>query len=257
MAKIHTAERVSQTDASDNFVYQRSLLAYHYAAGMVSGDVLEIGTGSGYGVETISPKAKSFTTIDKHEPPVDITPYNNVTFRSMTVPPLTGFAPDSFDYVITFQVIEHIKNDRLMLEEIRRVLKPGGRLIISTPNKKMSITRNPWHVREYTVDEFKRLLGHSLTVEKAEGVFGKQNVNDYYEENKRSTAKVTRFDIFNMQWWLPRWMLQIPYDILNRRNRRKLLTQNSDLTAGIRMSDYYVAPADDACYDLLFTAIKK
>ena len=37
-----------------------------------------------------------------------------------------------------------------------------------------------------------------------------------------SQLKITRFDIFNLQYILPRWMLQIPYDILNRLNRKKL-----------------------------------
>ena len=58
MAKLHTAERVSQRDASDNFVFQRSILAYYKAAELVSGDVLEIGTGMGYGVDVIAPRAK-------------------------------------------------------------------------------------------------------------------------------------------------------------------------------------------------------
>ena len=43
MAKINTAERVS-AEASDNFVFQRSLLAYHAASARIAGDVLEIGT---------------------------------------------------------------------------------------------------------------------------------------------------------------------------------------------------------------------
>ena len=46
MAKVTTAERVSR-EASDNYVFQRSLLAYHYAAEIISGEVLEIGTGTG------------------------------------------------------------------------------------------------------------------------------------------------------------------------------------------------------------------
>ena len=54
MAKITTAERVSR-EASDNFVFQRSLLAYHAAAQRISGDVLEIGTGAGYGIEVVAP----------------------------------------------------------------------------------------------------------------------------------------------------------------------------------------------------------
>ena len=54
MAKINTAERVS-AEASDNFVFQRSLLAYHAAAERIAGEVLEIGTGAGYGIEVVRP----------------------------------------------------------------------------------------------------------------------------------------------------------------------------------------------------------
>ena len=45
---LQTAERVSARDASDNFLFQRSILAYYKAAQIVSGRVLEIGTGMGY-----------------------------------------------------------------------------------------------------------------------------------------------------------------------------------------------------------------
>ena len=49
MAKINTAERVS-AEASDNIVFQRSLLAYHAASARIAGDVLEDGAGAGYGI---------------------------------------------------------------------------------------------------------------------------------------------------------------------------------------------------------------
>ena len=50
---IQTAERVSQHDQSDNYVFQRSILAYHKAAEIVNGKVLELGTGMGYGIEIV------------------------------------------------------------------------------------------------------------------------------------------------------------------------------------------------------------
>ena len=58
MAKILTAERVSR-DISDNYVFQRSQLAYHEAARRISGDVLEIGTGTGYGIEIDAQKNRT------------------------------------------------------------------------------------------------------------------------------------------------------------------------------------------------------
>src|SRR5690606_5522584 len=134
MKFIQTAERVSQLDASDNYVYQRSLLAYAEASKWVSGDVLEIGTGSGYGIEMIASKASRFVTIDKFENNNVaglLQNYPNIEFRKMNIPPFEGIADNHFDFVITFQVIEHIKNDALFAKEIHRVLKPGGKLIVT------------------------------------------------------------------------------------------------------------------------------
>ena len=55
---------------------------------------------------------------------------------------------------------------------------------------------------------------------------------------------------------MPRWMLQIPYDILNRMNRRKLLRENTELTTSIRMDDYRIEPVGDGCFDLFYIAVK-
>ena len=147
MGRMATAERVC-AEASDNFVFQRSLLAYHAAAERIDGDVLEIGTGSGYGVEVIAPHARSFVTLDKHVPEAGSLPcLPHVRYMQATVPPLP-FADGSFDFVISFQVIEHIRRDVDFVREVHRVLRPGGQFIVTTPNAPMSLTRNPWHVRE-------------------------------------------------------------------------------------------------------------
>ena len=254
MAKIHTAERVSNRDASDNYVFQRSILAYYKAAELVNGDVLEIGTGMGYGVEVVAPAADKYVTIDKS------CAYNvelpaNAEFRQMTVPPL-DFADESFDYVISFQVIEHIKNDKEFVAEVSRVLRKGGKFIVSTPNAPMSLTRNPWHVREYTSEELKELLSKEFSQIDMMGVGGNEKIMEYYEANRRGVERITRFDILDLQHRLPRWMLQIPYDILNRLNRRRLLDQNNELTSSITMEDYSIEAVTEECFDLYFIAQK-
>lgn len=254
MSKIATAERVSR-DSSDNFVFQRSLLAYHAAAKRIGGEVLEIGTGAGYGIEVVAPHASRFVTIDKLPPATELIRQPGVEFRQTVVPPLP-FEDDSFDCVISFQVIEHIARDREFVREIRRVLRPGGKFIVTTPNAPMSLTRNPWHVREYRSEELRALLSAEFSAVESLGVFGNEKIMTYYEKNRRGVQRITRFDIFNLQHRLPRRLLQLPYDLLNRLNRRRLLTDNTDLTTSIRMDDYRLAPVADDCFDLFFVAEK-
>lgn len=250
---LKTAERVSQ-DVTDNFVYRRSRLAYMAAAELVGGEVLEIGTGTGYGIEIIAPHTTRFTTLDKHRSPKVNKLPRGVEFREAKVPPLP-FDDQTFDYVVSFQVIEHIKRDKEFVREVYRVLKRGGRFIVTTPNRPMSLTRNPWHVREYTSDELKALLSDFASVE-ARGVYGNDKVMAYYERNRESVRRIMRFDILKMQWWLPRWLLQLPYDILNRINRRGLHSRNRELTEGIREDDYDIREVGDSCFDLFYIAQK-
>ena len=73
--------------------------------------VLEIGTGTGYGVDIIAPNASEFVTLDKYRSErIDSLPAN-VRFVEATVPPLP-FEDETFDYVVSFQVIEHIKSHK-------------------------------------------------------------------------------------------------------------------------------------------------
>lgn len=257
MKIIQTAERVSHIDLSDNYVFQRSLLAYVEASKLVSGKVLEIGTGSGYGIDIISRFADKFVTIDKYNSNTSTTKNDNVEFIKMNVPPLKNIADHSFDFVISFQVIEHIKNDELFVKEIFRVLKDGGKFIVTTPNIEMTLTRNPWHIRVYTITELENLLLQDFQSVKKSGVFGNDKIKKYYDENKRSVEKITKYDFLNLQHRLPRQLLQISYDILNRRNRKKILKNNTSLVQEISMNDYYLDTAGDDCFDLFYVSEKK
>lgn len=253
MAKVTTAERVS-TDPSDNYVFQRSLLAYRHAANMVHGDVLEIGTGTGYGIKWLAPKSKRFITIDKDMPEA-LCQHAKSEFYQMEVPPI-DFDSNSFDYVVAFQVIEHIEDDMQFVREVARVLRPEGKFIVTTPNAPVSLTRNPWHVREYNADELRNLLECNFSTVEAFGVVGNDKVMEYYAKNRRSVERIARFDIFDLQHRLPRKLLQKPYDMLNRWNRKRLLRDNAKLTTSITCSDYAIEPYREGCFDLFFVATK-
>ena len=258
MKILQTAERSSDLDPSENVIFQRHMIAYKEAAKLINGTVLEIGSGEGYGIRELAPLSKKYIAVDKFETKIsqEIKNNNAITFIKSEVPPLQKIEDDSIDFVITFQVIEHIKNDTLFLSEIKRVLKRGGKLILTTPNKLMSLTRSPWHIREYSPNEMKLLISKIFSNSDVKGVFGNNKVMDYYQKNKESVAKITRWDVFNMQYWLPKWLLQIPYDILNRINRRKLQNNNTKLVDHVTFNDYFLADSNNDCLDHFIIATK-
>jgi SAM-dependent methyltransferase len=251
---MQTAERSSGHDPSEHVIYNRCLFAYEAAATIVGGSVIELGSGEGYGIRVLSPMSNHYLAIDKFD--TELPDDSKVEFRKMLLPSLKGIADNTFDYAVTFQVIEHIKDDKTFIAEIHRVLKPGGKLLASTPNRKMSLTRNPWHIREYTADELKSMMQQVFSKVEMKGVYGKEKVMQYHEQNKVSVKRITRFDILNLQYLLPRQILQIPYDLMNRLNRRRLLDDNNSLVKDVTTADFYLDIAKDNCFDLFAIATK-
>lgn len=131
--------------------------------------VLDAACGAGYGSAYMSCYAKKVTGIDISEDAIE---YDKQLYKdkkklefvqaSVTEIPLSD---NSVDVVISFETIEHIDFDSQMkfLDEIERVLKPDGVLVMSTPDKKIySDSRNynnEFHVKEFYPDEFKVFLG--------------------------------------------------------------------------------------------------
>tara|TARA_B110000261_G_scaffold161743_1_gene203778 strand:- start:443 stop:1219 length:777 start_codon:yes stop_codon:yes gene_type:complete len=258
MGILQTAERSSHLDPSENVIYQRHLIAYKEAAKLISGTVLEIGSGEGYGIMELAPLADNYIAVDKYNTEIsdELMKTNNITFIQTEVPPLKEIEDNSIDFVVTFQVIEHIKDDEMFLKEIYRVLKPGGKVILTTPNSMMSLTRNPWHIREYNPEQMGEMLKNSFDNYDLKGVIGNKKVMDYYNKNKESVRKITRFDILNFQYWLPRWLLQIPYDILNRFNRNSLQVANEGIVNSLVYSDYSICSSSAECLDHFCIATK-
>ena len=258
MAILQTAERSSHLDPSENVIYQRHLIAYKEAAKIISGTVLELGSGEGYGINELAPYADRYIALDKYTThiPSDLAKENNISFIKAEIPPLLDIDDNSIDFVVTFQVIEHIYEDVEFLSEIYRVLKPGGKVILTTPNILMSLTRNPWHIREYTPKQMEDVIKNSFDKYELRGVFGNSFVMSYYNKNKESVDRITRFDILNLQYWLPRWLLQIPYDILNRFNRHSLQDENEDIVNSIKHTDYSISDSSNKCLDHFCVATK-
>ncbi len=258
MAKIYTTEITSEEITSDNPIHQRLFKAYVVAKDYVKGNTLEVGCGEGRGVSTLMELSTSFTAVDKIETVINDLQQKHPSgkFISMNIPPLGGLEDNTYDSIVSFQVIEHIENDALFLKEIHRVLKPGGIALLTTPNRKMSLSRNPWHIREYLADELKNLASGIFKHVEMKGITGNEKVMEYYEQNKKSVNRITRFDIFNLQYKLPASILRIPYEILNRYNRNKLQTGNNGLVTNIHHNDYIVIDDASTALDLLLIVRK-
>lgn len=257
MSTIYTTEITSDTLASDNPLHQRLLKPYTVAKDWVQGDLLEVGCGEGRGIDSLMPLVSSYAAIDKIESAVSRLRlrYPAGKFVSGHLPPLP-YADNSYDSVVSFQVIEHIQDDALFLKEIHRVLRPGGVALITTPNRPMSLSRNPWHIREYTDQELVNLAKKIFQTVQMMGIAGNEKVMAYHEQNRQSVQRIMRWDILDLQHRLPSALLRVPYDLLNRLNRNKLQSASDELVTGITLQDYLVTDDAARALDLFLIARK-
>jgi GT2 family glycosyltransferase/SAM-dependent methyltransferase len=129
-------------------------------------DVLDIACGEGYGASMLAGVAKSVVGVDIA--PEVIAHARSAYRKSRNLTFLEGDAtaipcPDhSFDAVVSFETIEHLPEQARMLQEIRRVLRTDGFLVISSPNRPVynatRDVRNEFHVRELDFKELDLLL---------------------------------------------------------------------------------------------------
>ncbi len=128
--------------------------------------VLDAGCGSGYGTAEFH-RASSVVGADLSAEAVDHARRNysrpGVRFLQATCEALP-FADGAFDLLVAFEVIEHLAHWQLMLTEARRVMRPAGVLLVSTPKKayyaesRGEAGPNPYHVREFDYREFETAL---------------------------------------------------------------------------------------------------
>lgn len=140
----------------------RYALALELAAGK---SVLDIASGEGYGAALLAQVARSVVGVDIDPEAVEVSGQrykrSNLHFSvgSCAAIPLTS---GSVDLVTSFETLEHHGQHDEMMREVKRVLKPDGVLLISSPNRLTysdeSDYTNPYHVKELYYDELYELL---------------------------------------------------------------------------------------------------
>ncbi|TNC23361.1 class I SAM-dependent methyltransferase [Amycolatopsis alkalitolerans] len=160
-----TGERTVPGIPEENYWFRRHEAAYLALLPHCSGaTVLEAGCGEGYGAALIAKRAARVLALDYDEPTV-----RHVARRYPQLGTVRGnlaflpVASSTVDVVANFQVLEHLWDQAGFLAECRRVLRPGGRLVVTTPNR-LTFTPdsdtplNPYHTRELAPSELDELL---------------------------------------------------------------------------------------------------
>jgi 2-polyprenyl-3-methyl-5-hydroxy-6-metoxy-1,4-benzoquinol methylase len=164
MANEWTGERLESFVFHDSTIehLHRYALAKEFAQGKW---VLDIACGEGYGSQILAETAEMVNGVDIDDSIIAKArskyKRKNIVFTTGSVEKIP-FDPGSFDMVVSFETLEHTTAHEAMLEEIKRVLKPGGILLISTPDKMNYSDKpgyaNPFHKKELYEVEFKTLL---------------------------------------------------------------------------------------------------
>jgi glycosyltransferase involved in cell wall biosynthesis/SAM-dependent methyltransferase len=164
-----TGERyVPEIDGNIRFEHlHRYLIAREFSRNQ---RVLDIACGEGYGSAILASVASHVVGVDIAG---DVVTQASSTYTASNVEFIEGsceaipLPDDAVDVVVSFETIEHVGDHELMMSEIRRVLRPGGLLVISSPDRReYSDTignRNPFHVKELDREEFERLLRSSFS----------------------------------------------------------------------------------------------
>ncbi|UGT41893.1 class I SAM-dependent methyltransferase [Nocardia yamanashiensis] len=174
-----TGERTVPGIPEENYWFRRHEIAYTELLDQCRDKVvLEAGSGEGYGANMIAEVAAKVIGLDYDDSAVA-----HVRAKYPRVEMIQGNLADlpledgSVDIVVNFQVIEHLWDQAQFLRECLRVLKPGGKLLISTPNRitfspGRDTPLNPFHTRELNAAEMDELLVEAgFQVELMAGIF--------------------------------------------------------------------------------------
>jgi len=159
-------ERFVPEELGGTLLAAEHLARYWWVAPAAAGkDVLDAGCGVGFGSQVLlDAGARSVNGVDEAEEAVTASRERCGDAASFQVADLEELPleDDSADLAVLFEVIEHVARPERAIAELRRVLRPEGTLVVSTPNRLVSVVDNPHHELELSPAELRAALEASF-----------------------------------------------------------------------------------------------
>lgn len=192
MSKVWTGERLETCILNDIAIDH----LHRYAIASIickSLDVLDIASGEGYGSMLLSKEANYVVGVDISKETIasakDKYKRSNLIFKEGSASKIP-VATRSIDVVVSFETLEHHDKHQEMIDEIKRVLKPNGVLLMSSPDKKyytdIRSFNNAFHVKELYYEDFKNLINASF---KNADFLSQKHVSGSLILNEKTSAK--------------------------------------------------------------------
>jgi 2-polyprenyl-3-methyl-5-hydroxy-6-metoxy-1,4-benzoquinol methylase len=178
------------------------LKAYEYATELSAGkSVLDLGCNNGYGTNELARSCREVVGVDVSPSAIADAEQrfvaDGLAFRVIDGTGLP-FRSEMFDVVTSFQVIEHVAEMPAYLNEINRVLKPGGVAIFTTPNARIRLdpgmrSWNKFHFQEFGADDLASTLQTSFRRVAVRGLFAIEELYQVeYDRCQAALAKARR-----------------------------------------------------------------
>jgi SAM-dependent methyltransferase len=248
-----TGERLPAASGDFAVDMERHLAAYRFAAERAAGrSVLDAGCGEGYGAALLAERAARVVGMDRPEA-VRVASARHrgpqLEYRAQNLERLDE-VPDVFDLVVSFQVIEHVPDPVGFLCGLAGRVAPGGELIVTTPNRLMSVSENPYHLREWTAPELLALAAPVLPGVRLVGVHGSARVIAYERARGEQVQRILRLDPLGLRRLVPEVIVRTVFPRLASLVRRRL--REGGATAGVGPEDFRVDGDDlESALDLM------
>jgi SAM-dependent methyltransferase len=258
-------EKAYQYSLGAYTIYAMHGASYRFVENLCTGKhVLDLGCGSGYGSHRIAHVANMVHGVDVAGDAVAYARENyqhpRLNYQMIDAGQTLPFPDAHFDVILSFQVIEHVSDDQQYLAEARRLLKPGGCIVVITPDRQHRLLPgqkpwNRWHLREYSMAELAQRISRHFIVERKLHMGAAWKIASIEIRRYRKTKWLTlpaTLPIIPER--LRRRTLDAIHQCLNVLNTRKTEHTRADIDYGFDESGFIISEAPPYPLNLIVVA---